>query len=462
MNKPKSLKMRNMPMGRLIASMSIPAMFSMLIQALYNIVDSIYVGRIDITNDNMITAVGYAFPMQLVLMGFALGIGIGTNVLVAQRLGEQKPNEASNFAKTGLAMGIVSGLIFLVASLFVVTPFMNMMSNSDEIANAGSSYLRIVMFFSMGMFIEIICNKILQGMGRMIVPMITQLIGAIINIILDPIFIFGWLGLPAMGIQGAAIATVIGQTSAMLFVVIYMLTQKFELHFNFKKFAFHKSYVVPIIRVGAPSLIMNSLGSVTNVIMNSILKSLNPTETANAVLISFSRLQSFILMPVFGLNQGGMPILSYNYGANNKQRYFHGMKILLVSAIIIMLVGFAIFQFFPKTLLGFFSPSADMLEMGVPALRIISISFVFVGFSIISSMSLQSIGKGEAALMVSLMRQAIVLLPCAYLFGQLGGIGLVWFAFPVAELIIALVSIPVVIVSIKKAFRSKDELLINS
>ncbi|MGD9604818.1 MAG: MATE family efflux transporter [Bacilli bacterium] len=455
MNEPKSLKMRNMSMGRLIASMSIPAMFSMLIQALYNIVDSIYVGRIDLNNDNMITAVGYAFPMQLVLMGFAIGIGIGTNVLVAQKLGEQKHDQASAYAKTGLAMGIVAGLIFLVASFFVVKPFMNMMSNSEEISQAGTSYLTIVMLFSMGMFIEMICNKILQGMGRMIIPMITQLIGAIINIILDPIFIFGWFGLPAMGIKGAAIATVIGQFTAMLFVVIYMFTKKFEIHFNFRNFRFKKAYVIPIVRVGAPSLIMNSFGSVTNVLFNAILKDLNPTETANAVLISYSRLQSFIFMPVFGLNQGGMPILSYNYGANNRPRYHLGMKILMVTAFLIMVVGLLIFQLFPRTLLNFFSPSADMLQMGIPALRTISISFVFVAFSIISSMALQSIGKGEAALIVSLLRQALVLLPCAYFLGQLGGIALVWWAFPIAEFIIASISLPTVFVLINKAFDKK-------
>ncbi|MGD9887250.1 MAG: MATE family efflux transporter [Bacilli bacterium] len=459
MNEPKSLKMRHLPMGRLIASMSIPAMFSMLIQALYNIVDSIYVGRIDLANDNMITAVGYAFPMQLILMGFALGIGIGTNVLVAQKLGEQKPDQASAFAKTGFAMGIIAGIFFILASFVIVKPFMNMMSNSEEITRAGTSYLSIVMLFSMGMFIEMICNKILQGMGRMIVPMITQLIGAIINIILDPIFIFGWLGLPAMGIQGAAIATIIGQFSAMFFVVLYLFKKKFEITLNFKKFTFKKAYVLPIIRVGAPSLIMNSLGSITNVLFNSILKDLNPTETANAVLISYSRLQSFIFMPVFGLNQGGMPILSYNYGANNRTRYYHGMKILMTTAFLIMALGLLIFQLFPKTLLNFFSPSPEMLLMGMPALRIISLSFIFVAFSIISSMALQSIGKGEAALVVSLLRQALVLLPCAYFLGQIGGIDLVWWAFPIAEFIIATISIPVVIVLIKKAFARK--LIVN-
>ena len=252
-------------MGRLIATMSIPAMFSMLIQALYNVVDSIYVARLDTTNDDMLTAVGYAFPIQILIMAFALGIGIGTNVLAAKKLGERKPDESSQIAQNGIMMAIIAGIFFFIMSFIIIKPFMNLMSNSKNIIENGTAYLRIVTMFSLFIMIEITCNKILQSMGRMIIPMFTQLIGAITNIILDPILIFGWHKIPAMGIRGAAIATVIGQAVAMTFVVIYILTNKFEISLKVKHFRFNGFYVKEIIKVGLPSMIMNAIGSITNI-----------------------------------------------------------------------------------------------------------------------------------------------------------------------------------------------------
>lgn len=454
----KSLKMRNMPMGRLIASMSIPAMFSMLIQALYNIVDTIYVSRIDQTSDNLITALGYAFPMQMLMMAFALGIGIGTNVMVSRKLGERKANEASCHAQTGIAMTFITLLFFFVLSFIIVEPFMDLMSNQQEIIDSGSSYLRICMMFSGFLFIEILYNKILQGTGRMIVPMISQLIGAIINIILDPIFIFGWLGLPALGVKGAAIATVIGQGAAMVFTLIYAYTRKFEINLRLKKYRFSGLCAKNIIKVGIPSTVMNAVASFTNISLNSILKSIDPQETGNAVLTAYFKLQSFVLMPAFGLNQGGMPILSYNYGAKNKKRFDHAFRILLSTALILLICGLILFQTLPKSLIGFFNPSQRMVEIGIPALRIISLSFIPAAINIILTMTFQSIGHGFKALIMSLLRQLILLIPLAYLFGKSMQLNGVWLAYPISEFIVTIIFFPVGIYLIRRIFNEKPQL----
>jgi putative MATE family efflux protein len=257
--------MRDMPVGRLLARMSIPAMTSMMIQALYNIVDTFYVSLIDASSNIMITAVGYALPMQIIIMAFALGIGIGTTVLVARKLGERNKREASNVAQTGLIMALVSGGVFFVLSFFVSGPFMDLMSDIPDIIYYGQQYLRIVMMFSVFLFIEIVCNKILQGQGRMIVPMITQIIGAVVNIILDPILIFGWFGLPEFGVRGAAIATIIGQCCAMIFVLIYIFTQKMDINLNIRNLKIRGRYIGEIFKTGAPTILINSIGSLTNI-----------------------------------------------------------------------------------------------------------------------------------------------------------------------------------------------------
>jgi len=461
MKQEKSMKMKTMPIGRLIAYMSIPAMLSMFIQALYNIVDSYWVGKIDITTDNMITAVGIALPMQILMLAFALGIGIGTNILVSRKLGERRHQEASSVAQTGIVMGIIMGLVFFVLSFIIIVPFFELMSINKDIISHGTSYLRIIMMLSMGMFIEIICNKILQGMGRMIIPMITQLIGALVNIILDPILIFGMFGFPELGFNGAAIATVIAQFTAMLFVVTYIIIKKFEIDLSLKKFRFKKIYVKEITKAGLPVLVMNSIGSLTITALNTILSPLNPNPNdspANAVLTSYFRLQSLIFMPVFGLVQGGMPILSYNYGANDKNRYFKALKILIISALVIMTIGFIIFQLFPVALLSIFSPTEVMLDIGINALKIISVGFLPASISIIITMSFQSIGRGEVALLMSLLRQAVFLIPLSFILGQIGGLDIVWFGFPISEFIVILLFIPIIIISIKRAFQRKSNL----
>jgi putative MATE family efflux protein len=302
----KSIKMRTMPIGKLLAAMSLPAIFSMFVQAMYNVVDTMYISRYDIGQDNMITALGYAFPMQMIMMALSLGIGIGCNILISRKLGERKPNEASNIARTGIIMAIIAGLMFLAFSFFLPRVFLDLMSNIEIIKTYGVQYLSIIMMFSVFIFIEISVTKMLQGMGRMLIPMIAQLIGAITNIILDPIFIFTL----DLGVTGAAIATIIGQAAAMLFAVGYIILRKVDISFNFKNFKFKGVYVKEITRAGLPAMVMNSVAAFTNIILNNILKALNPEEIANAVLTIYFKLQSFVFMPIFGLTQGGLPILS--------------------------------------------------------------------------------------------------------------------------------------------------------
>ena len=457
MHNEHSLKMRTRPIGRLIASMSIPAMFSMLIQALYNIVDTYYVAKIDISNDYYITALGYAFPIQILILAFSLGIGIGTNVMVAKKLGEQNKEEASNIARTGIVMAIIGAVIFFILSFIIINPYMNFMSKNQTIVNAGSLYLKIILLFSSFSIMEIVLTKILQGMGRMLVPMFAQLIGAITNIILDPVFIFGFWFIPAIGVQGAAIATVISQCLALLFVLGVLIFRKNEIYLGLKKFKIKLKYVLQIIQVGLPSMIMNVIGSLSNIFLNKILTSHDPSEVANGVLVSYTKLQSFVFMPVFGLNQGGIPILSYNYGANIKERFVKAQKVLYTSAVVIMVFGFLIFQLFPRTLLSIFSPSSDLISMGEGALRRISLAFIPAGVGIITTITYQSLGKGFVALIMSVSRQALLLIPLAYMLGQIGGINSVWYAFPIAEAIIAIVFSIILVVVVKKAFMLKSK-----
>ncbi|HHZ18350.1 MAG TPA: MATE family efflux transporter [Acholeplasmataceae bacterium] len=455
MNAEKSLKMRNMPVGRLLATMSIPAITSMLIQALYNVVDTFYVSLIDPESNVMITAVGYAMPVQIIIMAFALGIGVGTTVLVARKLGEQDKPAASNVAQTGLVMAVVSGVVFLALSFFAAGPFMDLMSDIPEIIYHGQQYLQVIMMFSVFLFVEIVSNRILQGQGRMVIPMVTQIIGAVVNIILDPILIFGWLGFPALGVKGAAIATIFAQGCAMVFVLIYMFTRKIDIDLGLKNFRIKGRYVGEILKTGAPTILMNSVSSVVNILLNNILKSIDTQERANAVLTLYFKIQNFVFMPVFGLNQGGLPILSYNYGAADKGRYHRTFKLMLRSAFVILLVGFIIFQAMPETLIKIFTKEAETIAIGRNAFRIISVAFLPAAFGIILTISFQSISHGRSALMMSILRQVVLLIPSAYLLGKFLGLGYIWLAFPISELIVAAVFYPVFQRTIKAAFASK-------
>ncbi len=456
MNQEHSLKMRTKPIGHLIATMSLPAIFSMFIQALYNIVDTFYVAKIDLATDNYITALGYAFPIQMLILAFSLGIGIGTNVIVAKKLGERNLNEASNMAKTGILLAFIGAVLFFILSFIIVEPFMNFMSDNPEIIKHGTTYLRIIVMLSSFSIMEMVLSKILQGMGRMLIPMFAQLIGAISNIILDPLFIFGGLGIPAMGVAGAAYASIIGQVLAFLFVLITIIVTKSEIKFGFKNFKIKATYISQIFKIGLPSMVMNVIGSLTNIFLNRILKIYDPTEVANGVLVSYSKLQSFVFMPVFGLNQGGLPIMSYNYGANIKERYLKAQKILFITAVIIMTLGFLIFQFFPETLLGLFTPSDDLLTIGTGAIKKISYAFIPAGIAIITTVSYQSLGRGFSALIMSASRQALLLVPLAYILGSIGGLDLIWYAFPIAEIIVTVIFALLLFKIVPQAFLNRE------
>ena len=448
-NKDSSLKLRNMPVGKLIFVMSMPAIFSMFVQALYNVIDTMYISKYD---TNAVVALGYAFVIQMIILAFALGIGIGGNILISRKLGEGRKDDASDYGKTSLLLSITFGLIFFILSWFLPKLFMNLSSGVNEVREYGIEYLQVILCFGMFIMIETNLSKMLQSMGRMIVPMICQLTGAIVNIILDPIFIFN-LGL---GVKGAAIATILGQVSACLIAVIYTLTHKLDISLNFKNYHFHIRYVGDIFYAGIPTIIMNSIGAFVNVVLYGILRKLDPSELSIGVLSLYFKLQSFVFMPVFGLTQGGLPILSYNYGANIKERYRKCLLILFGVALTVMLVGFTLFQTIPGTLLSLFSLEEEAMNLGRNAIRIMSYSFLTAGVSIIAVNAFQSLGKGLFALLMSILRQAGLLIPLAIILSISLGVNGVWISFPIAEVACTVTFIPILIVYYHKAFQKKN------
>lgn len=447
----RSDKLGTMPIGKLLASMSIPAIFSMLVQSLYNIVDSIFVSQI---GEDALTAVSLAFPMQMLIIAFALGVGVGVNSLIARKLGQGDGAAASKTASTGLVLAIINAIIFMFIGIFFSKLFMGMFSDDQAVVEMGASYLSIVLIFSFGVFIEATCSRTLQATGNMIIPMTSQLIGAITNIILDPIMIFGLLGFPAMGIKGAALATVIGQILAMIFVLIMFKIKKHDVHMQFKGFKLEKAYVIDIYKVGLPAIVINAIGSVTTTFLNAILISFS--STAVAILGIYFKLQSFVFMPVFGLTQGAMPIMGYNYGANNRKRFIQAFRLTLITSFSIMLLGTLIFWLFPVQLLSVFNGSPELISMGIYVLRVISICFIPAAFGIVISTMFQAIGHGFKSLMMTLLRQLFIIMPSAWLFAQFIGLDAVWFAYPLAEIISCLIFVPVGFRVIKKAFPTEE------
>lgn len=422
-------KMGVMPVNRLLIGMSLPMMASMLVQALYNIVDSIFVSRI---NENALTAVSLAFPLQTLMIALGGGMGVGVNALLSKSLGEKEYEKANKVAVNGVFLAGVSYLVFLLVGIFAVTPFYASQTQDARIMEYGRQYMSVVCCFSFGMYMQVIFERLLQSTGKTFYTMITQGTGAIINIILDPIFIFGYFGVPAMGVTGAAVATVAGQIIAGILAIIFNEKKNTEIRLQFKGFKPDSSIIKNIYMVGVPSIIMQSIGSVMTYGMNQILMAF--TSTAAAVFGVYFKLQSFIFMPVFGLNNGMVPIIAYNYGAGKRERLIKTMKLSIIYAVGIMIIGFCVFQIFPKQLFLLFDASQTMLTIGVPALRIISISFLFAGFCIICSSVFQALGNGVYSMLVSLTRQLIVLLPVAWLLSRLGNVNYVWLAFPVAEI----------------------------
>lgn len=433
-------KMGTMPVTKLILSMSLPAMFSMLIQSLYNIVDSVFVSAL---GEDALTAVSLAYPMQMLIVAFAVGTSVGVNSLIARRLGEQKHKEATYAAGHGLVLSIITWAVFAIIGIFFTKAFITSMAsgNSDvskDVINWGIDYMSIVMIFSFGAFVCISLEKSIQATGNMFYPMIFQLIGAIVNIILDPIFIFGYFGVPAFGVKGAAIATVLGQILSMVYALIVVSKKDFAVKFTLKGFKFRLKTVKDIYAVGIPSIVMQSIASVLITLLNKILILLTPT--AVTVLGVYFKLQSFVFMPVFGLTQGVMPIIGYNYGAKNRKRLTETVKKGVIFALAIMFAGTLLFMIIPNKLLMIFNASQDMLKIGVPALRTICINFMPAAIGIMFGTFFQAIGKGVYSLIISFLRQIVILLPAAYLLSYLG-VTYVWYAFPIAESFALVVSI---------------------
>lgn len=445
-------KMGVMPIPKLLISMSLPMIMSMLVQALYNVVDSMFVAQL---NENALTAVSLAFPIQNLMIAVAAGTGVGINALLSKSLGEKKFETANTIAKNGILLGILSSLVFAILGLLGSRLFFEIQTKDAQIIEYGTQYMSVITIVSFGIFLQITFERLLQSTGKTIFNMITQGMGAIINIILDPILIFGWFGLPAMGVTGAAVATVIGQIFAALLGLFFNYKFNKEIHVSFKGFKPCKETIGNIYKIGVPSIIMQSIGSLTTFGINNIL--LMFSSTAATVFGVYFKLQSFVFMPVFGLTNGMIPIVAYNYGAQNKKRIYQTIKLSAIIAVGIMLVGLTIFQLFPQTLLGLFEASDHMLEIGVPALRTISLSFVFAGFGIVSSCVFQALGNGVYSMFISLTRQIVVILPVAFIFANLFGLNMVWFAYPIAEV----VSVFMCIFMLRRILKTKVKPLAN-
>ncbi len=428
----KENKMGTMPEGRLLLSMSLPLMISMIIQALYNIVDSIFVAQF---SQDALTGVTVAFPMQNLMIAVGSGTGVGISAFLSKSLGEKKHELASKIAKTGLMLAGFSWVLFTLIGVFLVRPFIASQTSAQAVVDYGTEYLMICSVLSFGVFFQITFERLLQSTGKTIYTMITQATGAIINIILDPILIFGYFGLPAMGIEGAAIATVIGQIIAAFLGLFFNLKFNKDLDLSLKGFKPDLGIIKRIYAVGIPSIVMMAISSIMTFAMNKLLDGFSTVAT-NVFGIYF-KLQSFAVMPVIGLNNGMVPIISYNYGARRKDRITKTIRYSIIFALIITIACMLAFQLFPEQLLLMFATegesSTELLEIGIPALRIISLNFIFAGFCIVSGSVFQALGNGVLSLIVSVARQLVVLVPSAYILAHFGGLSAVWWAFPLAE-----------------------------
>ncbi len=424
--------------GKLLLNMSLPMMVSMMVQAMYNIVDSIFVAKI---SEDALTAVSLAFPLQSLMIAVGAGTGVGVNALISRGLGEKKRDRVDAVAANGIFIYVLSYLVIAVLGFTVVRPFYNMQvgAGQENIMEFGVTYLSIAMIFSFGLFGQFVFERILQATGRTVFTMISQMIGAVINIIMDPILIFGLLGFPKLGIAGAAIATVMGQIIAAIIACVYNLKKNTDVTISFKGFRPNGEIIKDIYIIGIPSIVMQSIGSVMTTGMNLILMGIS--STAAAVFGVYFKLQSFFFMPVFGLNNGLIPILSYNYGAKNKKRMTNTLKYGYLIAFLFMLVGFVVFMLIPDKLLLLFDASETMLAIGVPALRKIAVHFLIAWFCIVSGTLFQAVGNAVYSMYVSVARQLVVLLPVAYVLAKIGGLSLIWWCFPIAEAMSLLISV---------------------
>jgi len=423
-------KMGVMPIGKLLANMALPMIISMLVQAMYNVVDSIYVSQI---SESAVTALSLAFPVQNLQVGFAVGIGVGVNSLLSKSLGQRDREQANYTAGNGLVLILIATVGFLIFGLVGVRPYFEVQSTVAETVEGGIVYTRICCVLAVGHFVQILGERLLQSTGRTVHSMIGQATGAITNIILDPVFIFGVpvLGIPAMGIAGAAIATVIGQWVGAAIVWYFNFKKNPDIQLGVKYLKLHKNVVIAILMVGIPSIIMNSIGSVMNFGMNQILQGFQ--ETATGVFGIYFKLQSFFFMPLFGLNGATISIIAFNYGAQKPERIVKTLKVASAAALSLMFVGLAVFQAVPELLLGMFNPSDEFLRIGCVALRTISWCFPVAAVCIVLGASFQALGNGIYSTITSICRQMLVLLPVAYLLSLTGEVNNVWLAFPIAE-----------------------------
>ena len=422
-------KMGVMPVGKLLVNMALPMIISMLVQALYNVVDSIYISQI---SESAVTALSLAFPVQNMQIGFAVGIGVGVNSLLSKSLGEQNQEAANRTAGNGITLMLIVTVFFVLFGLFGVRPYFEMQSTVAETVEGGIVYTRICCLLTLGIFMSILFERLLQATGRTVHTMITQSTGAIVNIILDPILIHGWLGLPAMGIAGAAWATVIGQWVSALLALGFNIKFNHDVQLSPRYFKLDRHIVGKILTVGVPSIVMNSIGSIMNFGMNQILQGF--TETATSVFGIYFKLQSFFFMPLFGINNATISIIAYNYGARKPQRIIKTLKLSVSVAVGLMVTGLLAFQFLPDLLLGLFNPSQEFLSIGRAALRTISWSFPLAAVCIALSSCFQALGNGVYSTAVSVCRQLLVLLPAAYLLSLTGIVNRVWLSYPIAEI----------------------------
>ncbi|MEG1964055.1 MAG: MATE family efflux transporter [Clostridia bacterium] len=439
---------------KLLVRMSLPAMFSMLIQALYNLVDSIFVAKYSQT---ALLAITYAFPLQMLVNACAIGIGVGTNSLVSRKLGENKFDEASKSAQNGLFIALIIATFFTVLAYPLSRLYIGFYVDDPIVFNDSINYLSICISFCFVFFTEITCSKIIQATGNMLYPMLSQLVGAITNIILDPILIFGLLGTKPLGIIGAAIATVIGQMLALICTLIIVKKIKLPVKIFNAKFRPEKKYASAILKVSVPSTLMLSISSITTSIMNVLLKAYK--ECAVTVLGIYFRLEQFVFMPIFGLNQGAMPILGYNYGAKQKKRFVKTFCYSLIISFVLICFGLTIFNTIPHLLLKMFNAEGETLELGIIALKRISLCFIPASFGIIISAMFQAVGHGIKSFMMSFLRQLVLIVPFAYIFGKFWGLNAIWFCYPVAELICIAIFIPVAIFTINKIFKKPTQAL---
>ena len=422
-------KMGIMPVGKLLMNMATPMIISMLVQALYNVVDSIYVSQI---SESAVTALSLAFPIQNLQIGFAVGIGVGVNSLLSKSLGEHNQEAANRTAGNGAVLMLIVTVIFVLFGIFGVRPYYEMQSTVEETVEGGIVYTSICCMMTFGIFLSILCERLLQATGRTLHTMITQSTGAIVNIILDPILIHGWLGLPAMGIAGAAWATVIGQWVSGLLALYFNIKFNPDVQFGKRYMKLDPHTVQPILTVGVPSIVMNSIGSVMNFGMNQILQGF--TETATSVFGIYFKLQSFFFMPLFGINNATISIIAFNYGARKPERIVKTLKISIAVAVCLMTAGLLAFQILPDMLLGLFNPSPEFLTIGRAALRTISWSFPVAAVCISLSACFQALGNGMYSTITSICRQLVVLLPAAYLLSLSGNVNNVWLSYPIAEI----------------------------